>query len=73
MEDSLKCPIRGHNHDCRPVGRTLVQDGTGMKARTFECPTGYYRWLVIEDNTNLKRAPKFKRPRWGWNSLGVEK
>lgn len=58
------CPIRGHAHDCHVVA-DHTQDGTGATAATVECPTGQYRWFVI-DGRVLSDATRQVRPRWGW-------
>lgn len=57
-----KCPVRGHEHNLTHVS-DHVQEGTGIKAETVECPKGY-RWLVIDKVFNDRM--RTKRPRWGW-------
>lgn len=78
---AVPCPVRGHAHTLNPVGEILQQAGAGgRQAIHLECPNGGYRWFWIIGYTKAvnpaepgPHAPRYKRPRWGWNSLGVEK
>lgn len=72
------CPIRGHNHTLTHR-RELTQDGTGQKADIWACATNQadpsvdrYRWFLLRGRelTNLTRMSK---PRFGWNSKGIDK
>lgn len=62
----FKCPIRGHDHNLT-YKHTLQQMNSVSFAYIYECPTGYYRWMVFPDENELNNeVRKFKRPRWGW-------
>lgn len=61
----LSCPIKGHAHFL-VVQKEHTQAVTGAKARTFECPTGRYRWFVLEGHSVQDPAMRQTRPRWGW-------
>lgn len=60
----MRCPVQGHEHEVVRV-RTITQDRTGQRAGIYECPSGQYRWLVI-DGHELSDLIRMKRPRWGW-------
>lgn len=60
-----RCLVRGHDHALVHV-REHVQRGTGDVAHTWECPTGLYRYFVLEGNDVGDSTIRFKRPRWGW-------
>lgn len=59
------CPIRGHDHDLTVVREH--RNPEGRVGHTVECPSGRYRWFVLEGRTvsNLTRQ---NRPRWGWTN-----
>lgn len=59
-----RCPIRRHDHDLVRLS-TLRQVGTETKAGLWECPTGRYRWFVL-DGYALSDTTRMARPRWGW-------
>lgn len=61
----LRCPIKGHNHDLNHY-KDIVQKGTGTHAVLYECPTGRYRFFVI-DGQRVSRDRMYVRPRFGWH------
>lgn len=63
-----QCPVRGHSHALVHV-QEHTQDGTGLKADTWECPTGQYRWFLIRGRQIADGARRM-RPRWGWSKNG---
>jgi hypothetical protein len=61
-----RCPVKGHDHNLLVV-RKHVQRGTGSIGYTLECPSGMYRWLLLEHHASpIHPAMTQKRPRWGW-------
>ena len=60
------CQVRGHDHPLAYLW-TVVQDGTGQRARMLECPTGRYRFFFIEAVwERIGQMARFTRPRYGW-------
>jgi hypothetical protein len=63
----MNCPIKGHDHLLACIAEH-VQDGTGNRAETWECPTGRYRWFVLAGRS-AENSIRLIRPRWGWKPL----
>lgn len=66
------CLVRGHTH---PLGYlyTVVQDGTGQRARMLECPSGRYRFFFIEEAyARTGRMIRYTQPRWGWKTVSID-
>lgn len=60
-----KCPVRGHEGHLLRLVSTHEQKGSGAQGATFECPSGKYRWFVLNGRA-LSDVVRQVRPRWGW-------
>jgi hypothetical protein len=72
------CPIRGHDHKLTHR-RELTQDGTGQKADIWACATDpadpsvdRYRWFLLRGR-ELSNLTRMNKPRFGWNSEGIDR